>query len=72
MFPYLDFENTTLNPLQGSWANVVAVRVQSAGGFTLTEFAVQDGPCTQSATVDMGTVQQVGMLRWALNHGGGS
>ena len=47
----------------GSWPGVVAVRVQSTAGFTLTEVAVQAGPCTQWATTDLGAVQQVSMLR---------
>jgi hypothetical protein len=47
----------------GSWDGIVAVRVQSTAGFTLTEFGVNSGRCTQWATVDMGEVKQVGMVR---------
>ena len=47
----------------GSWDGVVAVRVQSTAGFTLTEFGVNTGRCTHWAAVDMGEVKQVGMVR---------
>jgi hypothetical protein len=47
----------------GSWDGIVAVRVQSTAGFTLTEFGVNSGRCTQWVTVDMGEVKQVGMVR---------
>lgn len=54
----------------GSWNDIVSVRVQSTAGFTLTEFGVQTGNCYQWATVDMGAVNQVGMIRvrvWSPN-----
>lgn len=54
--------------LQGQWDGVVAARVESTAGFTLTELAVESGPCTQWASVDMQQARQVGMIRvrfWA-------
>lgn len=54
----------------GSWPNIAAIRVQSTAGFTATEVAVQTGPCLQWATVDMGSVRDIGRIRarvWSGN-----
>jgi serine/threonine-protein kinase ATR len=62
----------TLNPAtdnynwvhgDGSWDGIVAVQAQSAAAFTLTELGVQSGPCLEWATVDMGAVKDVGVVR---------
>ncbi|KAG2432171.1 hypothetical protein HXX76_009091 [Chlamydomonas incerta] len=48
----------------GSWLNVVGVLLTSPRFFMLTELAVSAGPCVEWAAVDMGSVRQVGVLRF--------
>ncbi|GIL99515.1 hypothetical protein Vretimale_4644, partial [Volvox reticuliferus] len=48
----------------GSWQDVVGLRLQSNASFTLTEVAVQSGPCLEQAVVDMGSLREVGTLRF--------
>ncbi|GLC70243.1 hypothetical protein PLESTF_000947600 [Pleodorina starrii] len=48
----------------GVWQDVVGVRLESNGSFTLTEVAVMAAPCIEWATVDMGAIREVGTLRF--------
>lgn len=43
--------------------DVVGVRLESNVSFTLTEVAVQSGPCVEWAVVDMGSIREVGVIR---------
>lgn len=42
---------------------VVGVRLESAAPFSLTEVGVNTGRCVEQATVDMGELKPVGVLR---------
>lgn len=47
----------------GSWQNVVALLVNASASFSISEVAAQVAPCAQWATVDLGTVQELGSVR---------
>lgn len=42
---------------------MVGVRLESAAPFSLTEVGVNTGRCVEQATVDMGEIKPVGVLR---------
>ena len=47
----------------GSWSGAVALLVNSSAAFSVSEVAAQQGPCFESATVDLGSVQDIGSIR---------
>ncbi len=51
-------------PVRGSWSGVAALYVECPLAFTVTELAAQATACYEQAAVDLGSVQEVGALRW--------